>query len=188
MIIKHPQDELRIRKLVENDPAKSILWQTKNFQVTPSAVKDNGCFIYSEPKTETIKIAKLATIYDFPELSGTNSFSENLTDTPDKKTNVLSDSLFKSPAPKRLKFTSTPNKNSPRKQLCSGNVNEIDNQCLEEIEQDLSRDFCNMSMERIKEDNIEDTSDLSYLSSLIPDVLTNLAANNQKDIFVVVRE
>ena len=61
MIIKHPQDELRIRKLVENDPAKSILWQTKNFQVTPSAVKDNGCFIYSEPKTETIRIAKLST-------------------------------------------------------------------------------------------------------------------------------
>ena len=30
MIIKHLQDELRIRKLVENDPAKSILWQTKN--------------------------------------------------------------------------------------------------------------------------------------------------------------
>ena len=143
MIIKHPQDELRIRKLVKKDPAKSIVWQTKIFQVTPSVVKDNGCFIYSEPKTETIKIAKLATTYDFPVLSGTNSFSENLIDTPDKKTNVISESPFKSPAPKSLKFTSTPNKNSPRKQLCSGNVNEDDNQCLEEeIEQDfLSRDF-----------------------------------------------
>ena len=89
MIIKHPQDELRIKKLVENDQAKSILWQTNKFQAMPSAVKDNGCFIYSEPKTETIKIAKLATTYDFPELSGTNSFSENLIDTPDKKTRKL---------------------------------------------------------------------------------------------------
>ena len=42
-----------------------------------------------------------------------------------------------------------------------------------------------MSIEEIKEDNnIEDTSDLSYFSSLIPDVLANLAANNQKDIFL----
>ena len=102
MIIKHPHDEHRIRKLLENDPAKSILWQTFFFQVTPSAVKDNGCFIYSRPKTETIKIAKPETTYDFPDLSGSNSFSENLIDRPDKKTNVLSNSPFKSPAPKRL--------------------------------------------------------------------------------------
>ena len=56
-------------------------------------------------KQRPLKLQKLATTYDFPELSGTNSFSENLIDTPDKKTNVLSDSPFKSPAPKRLKFT-----------------------------------------------------------------------------------
>ena len=59
MIIKHPNDELRIKKLVRKGSADVMFWQTKNFHVTPSVVKDNGCFIYSEPTKGTIKISKL---------------------------------------------------------------------------------------------------------------------------------
>ena len=32
MIIKHPNDELRIKKLVRKGPADVMFWQTKNFQ------------------------------------------------------------------------------------------------------------------------------------------------------------
>ena len=90
-----------------------------------------------------IKIAKLTARYDFPELSATKSLPEGLIDTSDKKTNVCSDESppLKSPVPKKLKFTSTPNKYSPSKQLCSGNVNYNDDLLQKEIEQDLWRDL-----------------------------------------------
>ena len=52
----------------------------------------------------------------------------------------------KSPFPKKVKFTSAPIKYSPSKQLCSVNVNENDDLCLEEIEHDLSREISNMSI------------------------------------------
>ena len=184
MIIKHPDDELRIRKQVGKDTAKTIVWQTKNFQVIPSVIKANGCFIYCEPTKEIIKIAKLTDMDEFPGLSNTNSCQEGLIDTPDKIKNLHSDeSPFKSPVSKRLKFTSTPIKYSQSKRLCSGKPNEDEDQCIEDIEQELSREFSDMSIEEINEDT-EDTSDISYLVSLIPDVLANLATNNQKDTFI----
>ena len=65
----------------------------------------------------------ITVTYDFPNLSATNSLSEGLIDTPDKKTNVCSDeSPFNSPFLKKLKFTSTPNKYTP---LASSYVAEI---------------------------------------------------------------
>ena len=185
MIIKHPNDELRIKKLVRKGPADVMFWQSKNFHVTPSVVKDNGCFIYSEPTKGTIKISKLKATDNNSKHSDQHPVSEGLIGTPDRKTSVfVDDSPFKSPISKKLKFTSTPNKFSPIKPILGETDCEDVNPCLDELEQDLSEDFSNMSIEEIEEGDIGDTSDVSYLISLIPDVLANLDASNQKDTFI----
>ena len=54
MIILHPSNELSFRRRMETGSADSSIWQTKNFLVVPSVIKDNGFFIYSEPSTENI--------------------------------------------------------------------------------------------------------------------------------------
>ena len=48
MIFSHPSNELSFRKCMETGSADSSIWQTKNFRVVPSVIKDNGVLIYSE--------------------------------------------------------------------------------------------------------------------------------------------
>ena len=56
-IIRHPDEEIKIRKFVGKDSANATLWLTRNFPVTPTIVKNNSCFIYSEPTREKVKVA-----------------------------------------------------------------------------------------------------------------------------------
>ena len=55
-IIRHPDEEIKIRKFVGKDLANAAIWLTWNFPVTPTVVKNNSCFIYSEPTTEKVKV------------------------------------------------------------------------------------------------------------------------------------
>ena len=38
-IIKHPDEEIKIRKFVGKDSANDAIWLTRNFSVTPTIVK-----------------------------------------------------------------------------------------------------------------------------------------------------
>ena len=58
-IIRHPDEEIKIRKIVEKDYANAAIWLTRNFPVTPTIVKNDSCFIYSEPTAEKVKVAPL---------------------------------------------------------------------------------------------------------------------------------
>ena len=118
------------------------------FQVTPSVVKDSGCFIYYEPSKETIKIAKLTSAYRFPNLGASNSISKGLIGTQDKKTNVCSD---ESPFQVQFQRIST----SQARSYEAETKMTIIHLCLEEIEQDLSREISNISIEELKEEDIE---------------------------------
>ena len=55
MIIKHPNDELRIKKLVRKGPADVMFWQTKNFHVTPSVVKIMDVLFIVKPQKVPLK-------------------------------------------------------------------------------------------------------------------------------------
>ena len=58
-IIRHPDEEIKVRKFVGKDSANAAVWLTRNFPVTPTIVKINNCFIYSELTTEKVKVARL---------------------------------------------------------------------------------------------------------------------------------
>ena len=58
-IIRYPDEEIKIRKFVGNDSTNAAIWLTRNFPVTPTIVKNNSRFIYSEPTTEKGKVAPL---------------------------------------------------------------------------------------------------------------------------------
>ena len=48
MIIRHPDDEIRVLKLLEKGSAETTFWQTERFPVITSLIKDNFYFIYNE--------------------------------------------------------------------------------------------------------------------------------------------
>ena len=167
MIVRHPDDEIVFRKLVLNAKSKATVWQTKTFPVTPSVIKDKGSFIYSIPETEKIKIEKLNPTDDCPNFNDNKAIPKDLTSTPEKKSYCLDvESPLRSPIIKKFKFSSTPNESFDMMK-----------------EHELSSDLSNMSICDTEEDC--DTSfDSVYLTSLIPSVLENLAANNQRDTFL----
>ena len=58
-IIRHPDEEIKIRKFVGKDSANAAIWLTRNFPVPPTMVNNNICFIYSELTTEKVIVAPL---------------------------------------------------------------------------------------------------------------------------------
>ena len=59
-IIRHPDEEIKIRKFVGKDSENAAVWLTRNFSVTPIIVKNNSCFIYSEPgQQQKVEVAPL---------------------------------------------------------------------------------------------------------------------------------
>ena len=67
MIFSHPSNELSFRKCMETGSADSSIWQTKNFCVVPSVIKDNRVLIYSEPSTENILEVQGSSVADSTE-------------------------------------------------------------------------------------------------------------------------
>ena len=55
MIFSHLSNELSFRKRTETGSADSSIWQTENFRVVPSVIKDNGFLIDSEGSDESPK-------------------------------------------------------------------------------------------------------------------------------------
>ena len=67
LIFSHPSNELSFRKRMETGSADSSIWQTKNFRVVPSVIKDNGFLIYSEPSTGNILEVPGSSVADTTE-------------------------------------------------------------------------------------------------------------------------
>ena len=63
-IIYHSEVQLKFKRRVQGSDRNTYFWQTKSSSVTPIDIKDNGCFIYPEASTETIKISKLGKAED----------------------------------------------------------------------------------------------------------------------------
>ena len=126
-IIYHCEVHLKFKRHVQGSNQKTYFWQTKSSNIIPVEVKDNGCFIYPEGPTETIKVSKLGRADDSFLLSPILKKQKLVTSTPVKK------SLFDCPQI---------SDNDPNETFTDMEVDDIAN----ENEPDLLSDMVNLSI------------------------------------------
>lgn len=166
-IIFHPETELKFKRRIDSvGPGQKTLRQTKNFSITPTSVKDSGCFIYSDIMTETVKVSKLTR---------------------------SNESFLMSPICKKQKVvTSTPAKKSLFSDYATGNAEKYDSNHMEiddlvnEDEFDLSAEMINLSLTEPEThvDDIEDEDEMGELHALLPYVLKNLKSADQLETYM----